>query len=206
MLYTSADSSLPNDERGRRNYRDAFTKEHWNGLEFIEAKGDRGGCQTLQQLMGPRPIANNMSLGWKTTSVPTMEAVEMYYTKNGLPWEDDPETKDIDPYAYNAEAGTVNLHLYKDRGSMPQWVTTAARMRLARPKKSRSICAAVNCMDQRSRRPMNIRVVRVIFARNGFPRLQPTAFRAIRSVSTITLTPICVARTLLELCRSRFRI
>lgn len=114
MLYTSADSSLPNDERGRRNYRDAFTKEHWNGLEFIEAKGDRGGCQTLQQLMGPRAIANNMSLGWKTTSVPTMEAVEMYYTKNGLPWEDDPETKDIDPYAYNAEAGTVNLHLYKE--------------------------------------------------------------------------------------------
>ena len=114
MLYTSADSSLPNDERGRRNYRDAFTKEYWNGLEFIEAKGDRGGCQTLQQLMGPRPIANNMSLGWKTTSVPTMEAVEMYYTKNGLPWEDDPETKDIDPYAYNAEAGTVNLHLYKE--------------------------------------------------------------------------------------------
>lgn len=114
MLYTSADSSLPNDERGRRNYRDAFTKEHWNGLEFIEAKGDRGGCQTLQQLMGPRPIANNMSLGWKTTSVPTMEAVEMYYTKNGLPWEDDPETKGIDPYAYNAEAGTVNLHLYKE--------------------------------------------------------------------------------------------
>lgn len=94
MLYTSADSSLPNDERGRRNYRDAFTKEHWNGLEFIEAKGDRDGCQTLQKLMGPRPIANNMSLGWKTTSVPTMEAVEMYYTKNGLPWEDDPETKE----------------------------------------------------------------------------------------------------------------
>lgn len=114
MLYTSADSSLPDAERGRRNYRDAFTKEHWNGLEFIEAKGDRGGCQTLQQFMGPRPIANNMSLGWKTTSVPTMEAVEMYYTKNGLPWEDDPETKDIDPYAYNAEAGTVNLHLYKE--------------------------------------------------------------------------------------------
>ena len=43
-----------------------------------------------------------------------MEAVEMYYTKNGLPWEDDPETKGIDPYAYNAEAGTANLHLYKE--------------------------------------------------------------------------------------------
>ena len=114
MLYTSADSSLPDAERGHRNYRDAFTKEHWNGLEFIEAKGDRGGCQMLQALMGPRSIAKNMSLGWKTTSVPTMEAVEMYYTKNGLPWEDDPETKGIDPYAYNAEAGTANLHLYKE--------------------------------------------------------------------------------------------
>lgn len=31
-----------------------------------------------------------------------------------IPWEDDPETKDIDPYSYNEEAGTVNLHLYKE--------------------------------------------------------------------------------------------
>lgn len=113
-LYTSADSSLPDAERGRINYRDAFTKEHWNGIEFIEAKGDKDGCKNLQWLMGPRSIAKDMSRGWKTTEVPTMEAVEMYYTKNGLPWEDDPETKDIDPYAYNAEAGTVNLHLYKE--------------------------------------------------------------------------------------------
>ena len=113
-LYTSADSSLPDAERGRINYRDAFTKEHWNGVEYIEAKGDRGGCQNLQWLMGPRSLPKDMSKGWKTTEVPTMEAVEMYYTKNGLPWEDDPETKGIDPYAYNAEAGTANLHLYKE--------------------------------------------------------------------------------------------
>lgn len=113
-LYMSADSSLPDAERGRINYRDTFTKEHWNGVEFIEAKGDRGGCQNLQWLMGPRSLSKDMSRGWKTTEVPTMEAVEMYYTKNGLPWEDDPETKGIDPYAYNAEAGTVNLHLYKE--------------------------------------------------------------------------------------------
>ena len=113
-LYMSADSSLPDAERGRINYRDTFTKEHWNGVEFIEAKGDRGGCQNLQWLMGPRSLSKDMSRGWKTTEVPTMEAVEMYYTKNGLPWEDDPETKGIDPYAYNAEAGTANLHLYKE--------------------------------------------------------------------------------------------
>lgn len=76
-LYMSADSSLPDAERGRINYRDTFTKEHWNGVEFIEAKGDRGGCQNLQWLMGPRSLSKDMSRGWKTTEVPTMEAVEM---------------------------------------------------------------------------------------------------------------------------------
>ena len=38
----------------------------------------------------------------------------MYYTRNGLPWEDDPETKDIDPLAYNKAAGTVEMHLHKE--------------------------------------------------------------------------------------------
>ena len=38
----------------------------------------------------------------------------MYYTKNGLPWEDDPETKDIDPLAYNEAAGTVEMPLQKE--------------------------------------------------------------------------------------------
>ena len=38
----------------------------------------------------------------------------MYYTHNGLPWDRDPETMHIDPYAYNAEKETVNLHVYKE--------------------------------------------------------------------------------------------
>ena len=38
----------------------------------------------------------------------------MYYTHNGLPWDRDPETMHIDPYAYNAEKETANLHVYKE--------------------------------------------------------------------------------------------
>lgn len=82
-LYTSADSSLPDDERGRKNYHDTFVEEPWNGAEFILAKGAQSGIQALQRYGGPRSIKGNMSKGWKTTLVPTMEAVEMYYTKNG---------------------------------------------------------------------------------------------------------------------------
>lgn len=110
-LSETADSSLPDAERGRKNYRDAFMLRNWNIDEFIEAKADNGGCYNLQWLMGARAIENkNMTRGWKTTEVPSFEAVEMYYTKNGLPWEDDPETKNIDPYAYNPETGTANMH------------------------------------------------------------------------------------------------
>ena len=97
-LYTSADSSLPDDERGRKNYHDTFVEEPWNGAEFILAKGAQSGIQALQRYGGPRSIKGNMSKGWKTTLVPTMEAVEMYYTKNGLPLDVDPLTKDEDLY------------------------------------------------------------------------------------------------------------
>lgn len=109
-LYTSADSSLPDDERGRKNYHDTFVEESWNGTEFILAKGAESGIQALQRYGGPRSIKGNMSKGWKTTLVPTMEAVEMYYTKNGLPLDVDPLTKDEDLYSVAPGDNTARLH------------------------------------------------------------------------------------------------
>ena len=109
-LYTSADSSLPDDERGRKNYHDTFVEESWNGTEFILAKGAQSGIQALQRYGGPRSIKGNMSKGWKTTLVPTMEAVEMYYTKNGLPLDVDPLTKDEDLYSVAPGDNTARLH------------------------------------------------------------------------------------------------
>ena len=109
-LYTSADSSLPDDERGRKNYHDTFVEEPWNGAELILAKGAQSGIQALQRYGGPRSIKGNMSKGWKTTLVPTMEAVEMYYTKNGLPLDVDPLTKDEDLYSVAPGDNTARLH------------------------------------------------------------------------------------------------
>lgn len=93
-----------------KNYHGAFVDQLWNGEEFIMAKGAETGIQNIQRYGGPRSIAGDMSKGWKTTCVPTMEAVEMYYTKNGLPLEDDPLTKDADLYRVAPGDSTALLH------------------------------------------------------------------------------------------------
>ena len=109
-LYTNIDSTLDEFEQGVKNYHGAFVDQQWNGEEFIMAKGAETGIQNIQRYGGPRSIAGDMSKGWKTTCVPTMEAVEMYYTKNGLPLEDDPLTKDADLYRVAPGDSTALLH------------------------------------------------------------------------------------------------
>jgi len=109
-LYTNIDLTLDEFEQGVKNYHGAFVDQLWNGEEFIMAKGAETGIQNIQRYGGPRSIAGDMSKGWKTTCVPTMEAVEMYYTKNGLPLEDDPLTKDADLYRVAPGDSTALLH------------------------------------------------------------------------------------------------
>ena len=109
-LYTNIDSTLDEFEQGVKNYHGTFVDQLWNGEEFIMAKGAETGIQNIQRYGGPRSIAGDMSKGWKTTCVPTMEAVEMYYTKNGLPLEDDPLTKDADLYRVAPGDSTALLH------------------------------------------------------------------------------------------------
>ena len=57
--------------------------------------------------------------GWRGYFVPTMEAVDCFLTENGLPWEDDPTTKDIkktDLAAVPGVAGevTAQMHLHRE--------------------------------------------------------------------------------------------
>ena len=131
-----------------KNYHGAFVDQLWNGEEFIMAKGAETGVQNIQRYGGPRSIAGDMSKGWKTTCVPTMEAVEMYYTKNGLPLEDDPLTKDADLYRVAPGDSTALLHRNREPASTPASASTAGRSRsTVRP--SRSNCAAANCTAAR---------------------------------------------------------
>ena len=78
---------------------------------------NKSGSITYTQKQFGCHLANNytkVSGAYRGYLCPTFEAVQMYYTRNGLPWEDDPETKDIDPLAYNEAAGTVEMHLHKE--------------------------------------------------------------------------------------------
>jgi len=111
-LYTSADSNLPAAERGRKNYRDTFVKEKWNAAEYIMGKGTTSGVRYLQWMGAPRSNTNNT--GFRTTIVPTMEAVEMYYTENGLPIDIDPLTKNENLYAVAPGDNTALLHRHRE--------------------------------------------------------------------------------------------
>lgn len=108
-------------ERGRTDYTFVFTGDgnssqvrnqneylmSWNRSASITYTQRQFGCHLVNDY-------TKASAAYRGYSCPTYEAVQMYYTKNGLPWEDDPETKNIDPLAYDETAETVNLHLYKE--------------------------------------------------------------------------------------------
>ena len=101
-------------ERGEINYHDCFVEPLWNTAEYLWAMGDQTGIGHLQRYGGARLKLPYSTDGFCINIVPTFECVEMYYTHNGLPWDRDPETMHIDPYAYNAEKETANLHVYKE--------------------------------------------------------------------------------------------
>ena len=61
--------------------------------------GDQTGIGHLQRYGGARLKLPYSTDGFCINIVPTFECVEMYYTHNGLPWDRDPETMHIDPYA-----------------------------------------------------------------------------------------------------------
>lgn len=108
-------------ELGRANYTYIFTgdgnaTQFLNQNEYLMSLNKSGSITYTQKQFGCH-LANNytkVSGAYRGYLCPTFEAVQMYYTRNGLPWEDDPETKDIDPLAYNEAAGTVEMHLHKE--------------------------------------------------------------------------------------------
>lgn len=119
-LYDYPDASIADGfQRSVRNYHDVFCKDHYNTDEYIFAIGSTYSSQTVIRQSAPRTPNPNGSgsyytQGYRGDFVPTFESVEMYYTRNGLPWDKDPETKNINPYEIDQDAGTVKMHLYKE--------------------------------------------------------------------------------------------
>ncbi len=121
-LTTSAAVGSSDFEQGRMNYTQVFTGDgqaaQWlNQQEYLFSLNVSGTITYMQKQFGVHGDSNYTMSGknaFRGYNCPTVEVVEMYYTKNGLPWEDDPETKNIDPYEYDEAAGTVKMHLYKE--------------------------------------------------------------------------------------------
>lgn len=109
-LYTTkANPELTPFEQAAEDYRCTFTEKDWNGEEFLFAKGDDDGMWALNNYSHPRAVKGNQK-SWCGTVVPTLESVEMYYSKNGLPMDVDPLTKDLDLYSVAPGDSTALLH------------------------------------------------------------------------------------------------
>ena len=120
ILYNHPDMNIADDfKRTVENYHDVFCKNHHNPEEYIFAYGGMYASETLIRHSVPRSANPNGKGGYYADGYrgyfnPTFESVERYYTVNGLPWEKDPLTKDINPYEYDPATETVKMHAMRE--------------------------------------------------------------------------------------------
>lgn len=97
-------------EQGEINYHDAFCEPSYNSDEFIDINSAQSDVTVIQQGGGPRvtlPYNANSSRNYFT---PTFDAVEAYYSKNGLPMDVDPLTKSLNLYSVATGDSTALLN------------------------------------------------------------------------------------------------
>ncbi|WP_106828702.1 RagB/SusD family nutrient uptake outer membrane protein [Parabacteroides pacaensis] len=115
-LYESVNSaSLSEFDRGKRNYHAAFVGEGTgsfvNSDEMLFGLLDQESVSYNSKNFAPRiGFTSYTTKGFRGYAFPTWDCISRYYTKNGLPWEDDPETKDLDPYSIAPGDSTVRFH------------------------------------------------------------------------------------------------
>jgi hypothetical protein len=104
-------------KQGEKNYHDAFCATLWNENEVFFAGAAQSAPEQLQQWSAPRQTLPAVSTGFTNYAVCTFEAVEMYYTRNGLPLDVDPLTKDryADGTLYKVASGDSTARLHRDR-------------------------------------------------------------------------------------------
>jgi len=112
-LYTNPTSGLSAFDQGVKNYHDTFCENMAESYpeEFIDADGNITCCEYIQRDTGPHVTKSyNGQTSFCEYLVPTFEAVEMYYSKNGLPMDVDPLTKDLNLYSVASNDSTALLH------------------------------------------------------------------------------------------------
>ena len=120
ILYNHPDANIKDDfQRTVSNYHDVFCKDHHNPEEYIFAYGGQYIAEVNIRHSAPRSENPNgkggyYADGYRGYFCPTFEAVEMYYTENGLPWDKDPSTKGINPYEYDPATETAKMHAHRE--------------------------------------------------------------------------------------------
>lgn len=115
-LFESSDKGDSDFEKGYNNYRAAFignegSSQFYNNEEHLFSYNNQGNISYNAKNMAPRVgYASYNSDGFRGYFVPTLAAAQIYLSKNGLPMDVDPETKDIDLYKLDEEGETVMLH------------------------------------------------------------------------------------------------
>jgi hypothetical protein len=119
-LYESPGAQgLPDSLRGKENYHRAFVGEgtgsFWNTSEILFGFGNQGSISYTDKNIAPRiEFTSYSGSGFRGYLFPTWDAVKMYYTKNGLPLDVDPLTKNED--LYSVAPGDSTARINRNRG------------------------------------------------------------------------------------------
>jgi hypothetical protein len=115
-LYEVSSSESDNFQRGYDNYRAAFigpdgSSSFYNNVEDLFSYNNQSSIAYNTKNMAPRTgYSSYNSAGFRGYFVPTMDAVDVFLSKNGLPMDVDPETKNLDLYSIAPGDSTVLLH------------------------------------------------------------------------------------------------
>lgn len=115
-LYTNpAGNNLSDFERGKLNYHSAFvgigTGSFWNSTEILFGDASQGDISYNAKNIAPRiGYKTYNSAGYRGYLVPTWDCVGSYYSKNGLPMNVDPATKNLDLYSVATGDSTALLN------------------------------------------------------------------------------------------------
>lgn len=109
-------SPTTDPQMGKDNYHSAFTGpsgkfnlDNWN--EVLLGYSNQGTVSYNIKNMAPRiGVKTYSGEGFRGYLIPTFDCISRYYTKNGLPWNDDPETKALNPYEIAPGDSTVRFH------------------------------------------------------------------------------------------------
>lgn len=115
-LFESSDKGENELERGYNNYRAAFigndgSSQFYNNEEHLFSYNNQGNISYNAKNMAPRVGYSSYSAdGFRGYFVPTLAAAQIYLSKDGLPMDVDPDTKNLDLYKLDDEGETVLLH------------------------------------------------------------------------------------------------